>query len=129
MHTRSQTRNLHNQQHQVPPPVVEPFNLEEPLENPPPPPPMADKSLHGAQCSIAPTRSMGKRCDCVQKKGGMTGDENNDEIDLIPTSIVTGGEYASRLQKVEWATERPTIPLPSWTKCSKDCWETNSIVS
>ncbi|GKG00486.1 hypothetical protein Tco_0302176, partial [Tanacetum coccineum] len=36
MHTRSQTRNLHNQQHQAPP-VVEPFNLEEPLENPPPP--------------------------------------------------------------------------------------------
>ncbi|GJS50554.1 hypothetical protein Tco_0623916 [Tanacetum coccineum] len=32
MHTRSQTRNLHNQQHQAPPPVVEPFNLEEPLK-------------------------------------------------------------------------------------------------
>ncbi|GJT54536.1 reverse transcriptase domain-containing protein [Tanacetum coccineum] len=42
MHTRSQTRNLHNQQHQAPPPVVEPFNLEEPLENPPPPPPPMD---------------------------------------------------------------------------------------
>ncbi|GJS45500.1 hypothetical protein Tco_0595621 [Tanacetum coccineum] len=43
MHTRSQTRNLHNQQHQAPPPVVEQFNLEEPFENPPPPPPpMAD---------------------------------------------------------------------------------------
>ncbi|GJS10894.1 reverse transcriptase domain-containing protein [Tanacetum coccineum] len=37
MRTRSQSRNLHNQQHQAPPPVVEPFNLEEPLENPPPP--------------------------------------------------------------------------------------------
>ncbi|GJX13574.1 reverse transcriptase domain-containing protein [Tanacetum coccineum] len=39
MHTRSQTRNLHHQQQQAPPAVVEPFNLEDPLENPPPPPP------------------------------------------------------------------------------------------
>ncbi|GJW18205.1 hypothetical protein Tco_0025641 [Tanacetum coccineum] len=37
MHTRSQSRNLHHQQHQAPPPVVEPFNLEEPIENPAPP--------------------------------------------------------------------------------------------
>ncbi|GKG38495.1 hypothetical protein Tco_0460207, partial [Tanacetum coccineum] len=37
MRTRSQSRNLHNQQHQAPPPVVEPFNLEEPFENPLPP--------------------------------------------------------------------------------------------
>ncbi|GJY46148.1 hypothetical protein Tco_0435211 [Tanacetum coccineum] len=46
MHTRSQTRNLQNQQHQAPPAVVEPFNLENPFENPPPPPPppMVDKS-------------------------------------------------------------------------------------
>ncbi|GKG29843.1 hypothetical protein Tco_0419741, partial [Tanacetum coccineum] len=36
MHTRSQTRNLHNQQHQAPPPVVEQFNLEEPIKNPDP---------------------------------------------------------------------------------------------
>ncbi|GJX11550.1 hypothetical protein Tco_0201409 [Tanacetum coccineum] len=36
MHTRSQSRNLHHQQHQAPPPVVEPFNLEEPIENPDP---------------------------------------------------------------------------------------------
>ncbi|GKF97980.1 hypothetical protein Tco_0293801, partial [Tanacetum coccineum] len=34
MHTRSQSRNLHNQQHQAPPPVVEQFNLEEPIEAP-----------------------------------------------------------------------------------------------
>ncbi|GJS00414.1 hypothetical protein Tco_0316922 [Tanacetum coccineum] len=48
MHTRSQTRNLHNQQHQAPPAVVEPFNLEDPLENhPPPPPPPMDEQLHG----------------------------------------------------------------------------------
>ncbi|GJT13684.1 hypothetical protein Tco_0860726 [Tanacetum coccineum] len=42
MHTRSQSRNLHNQQHQAPPPVVEPFNLEEPIENPDPLAPMDD---------------------------------------------------------------------------------------
>ncbi|GJY38439.1 hypothetical protein Tco_0424803 [Tanacetum coccineum] len=35
MHTRSQTRNLHNQQQQAPPAVVEPFNLEDPFENHP----------------------------------------------------------------------------------------------
>ncbi|GJW10002.1 hypothetical protein Tco_1575829 [Tanacetum coccineum] len=29
-----QSRNLHNQQHQAPTPVVEQFNLEEPIENP-----------------------------------------------------------------------------------------------
>ncbi|GJV85921.1 reverse transcriptase domain-containing protein [Tanacetum coccineum] len=34
MHTRSQTRNC-NRQQQVPPAVVEPFNLEEPFDNPP----------------------------------------------------------------------------------------------
>ncbi|GJV19142.1 reverse transcriptase domain-containing protein [Tanacetum coccineum] len=55
MHTRSQTRNLHNQQHQVPPPVVEPFNLEEPLENPPPPPPPMADNRTMAQLLEAPT--------------------------------------------------------------------------
>ncbi|GJS62188.1 reverse transcriptase domain-containing protein [Tanacetum coccineum] len=34
MRTRSQTRN-HNHQQQAPPAVVEPFNLEEPFDNPP----------------------------------------------------------------------------------------------
>ncbi|GKG11647.1 hypothetical protein Tco_0345884 [Tanacetum coccineum] len=34
MRTRSQSRNLHHQQQHAPPPVVEPFNLEEPIENP-----------------------------------------------------------------------------------------------
>ncbi|GKF26998.1 hypothetical protein Tco_0082892, partial [Tanacetum coccineum] len=52
MHTRSQTRNLHNQQHQAPPAVVEPFNLEDPFENHPPP--MADNRTM-AQLLEAPT--------------------------------------------------------------------------
>ncbi|GJR01121.1 reverse transcriptase domain-containing protein [Tanacetum coccineum] len=56
MHTRSQTRNLHNQQHQAPPPVVEPFNLEDPFENPPPPPPPPmDDQRTMAQLLEAPT--------------------------------------------------------------------------
>ncbi|GJZ20996.1 hypothetical protein Tco_0558035 [Tanacetum coccineum] len=55
MHTRSQTRNLHNQQQQAPPPVVEPFNLEEPLENPPPPPPPMEDQRTMAQLLEAPT--------------------------------------------------------------------------
>ncbi|GKD15977.1 hypothetical protein Tco_1205135 [Tanacetum coccineum] len=37
MRTCSQSRNLHHQQQQAPPLVVEPFNLEEPIENPAPP--------------------------------------------------------------------------------------------
>ncbi|GKA90102.1 hypothetical protein Tco_0811914, partial [Tanacetum coccineum] len=55
MHTRFQTRNLHNQQHQAPPPVVEPFNLEEPLENPPPPLAQMDDQRTMAQLLEAPT--------------------------------------------------------------------------
>ncbi|GJS54893.1 reverse transcriptase domain-containing protein [Tanacetum coccineum] len=56
MHTRSQTRNLHNQQQQAPPAVVEPFNLEDPLENPPPPPPPPmDDQRTMAQLLEAPT--------------------------------------------------------------------------
>ncbi|GKA14220.1 reverse transcriptase domain-containing protein [Tanacetum coccineum] len=54
MHTRSQSRNLHNQQHQAPP-VVEPFNLEEPLENPPPPLAPMDDNRTMAQLLEAPT--------------------------------------------------------------------------
>ncbi|GJZ90251.1 reverse transcriptase domain-containing protein [Tanacetum coccineum] len=56
MHTRSQTRNLHNQQQQAPPAVVEPFNLEDPFENPPPPPPPPmDDQRTMAQLLEAPT--------------------------------------------------------------------------
>ncbi|GJU84040.1 hypothetical protein Tco_1291586 [Tanacetum coccineum] len=51
MHTRSQTRN---QQHQAPPPVVEQFNLEEPIENPEPLALMADNRTM-AQLLEAPT--------------------------------------------------------------------------
>ncbi|GJT45161.1 hypothetical protein Tco_0953876 [Tanacetum coccineum] len=54
MHTRSQSRNLHHQQHQVPPPVVEQFNLEEPIENPDPLAPMDDTRTM-AQLLEAPT--------------------------------------------------------------------------
>ncbi|GJR07596.1 reverse transcriptase domain-containing protein [Tanacetum coccineum] len=50
MRTRSQSRNLHNQQHQAPPPVVEPFNLEEPFENPDPLAPYVDDNQDYARC-------------------------------------------------------------------------------
>ncbi|GJS07048.1 reverse transcriptase domain-containing protein [Tanacetum coccineum] len=54
MRTRSQSRNLHHQQ-QAPPAFVEPFNLEEPIENPAPPlVPMADNRTM-AQLLQAPT--------------------------------------------------------------------------
>ncbi|GKB76574.1 hypothetical protein Tco_0943469, partial [Tanacetum coccineum] len=55
MRTRSQSRNLLHQQHQAPPPVVEPFNLEEPLENPPPPIVTMDDQRTMAQLLKAPT--------------------------------------------------------------------------
>ncbi|GJX73115.1 reverse transcriptase domain-containing protein [Tanacetum coccineum] len=55
MRTRSQSRNLHNQQHQAPPPVVEPFNLEDPLENPLPPLAPMDDQRTMAQLLEAPT--------------------------------------------------------------------------
>ncbi|GKE34875.1 hypothetical protein Tco_1454197 [Tanacetum coccineum] len=54
MRTRSQSRNLHHQQHQAPPPVVEQFNLEEPIENPDPLAPMDDNRTM-AQLLEAPT--------------------------------------------------------------------------
>ncbi|GJR35189.1 hypothetical protein Tco_1210873 [Tanacetum coccineum] len=60
MHTRSQSRNLHHQQHQAPPPVVEPFNLEEPIENPDPLAPMDDTRTM-AQLLEAPTAGYGDR--------------------------------------------------------------------
>ncbi|GKD73070.1 hypothetical protein Tco_1331352 [Tanacetum coccineum] len=55
MRTRSQSRNLHNQQHQAPPPIVEPLNFEEPLENPPPPVVTMDDQRIMAQLLEAPT--------------------------------------------------------------------------
>ncbi|GJW29780.1 reverse transcriptase domain-containing protein [Tanacetum coccineum] len=59
MHTRSQSRNLHHQQHQAPPPVVEPFNLEEPIENPAPPLAPMDDTRTMAQLLEAPTCRLG----------------------------------------------------------------------
>ncbi|GKA70873.1 reverse transcriptase domain-containing protein [Tanacetum coccineum] len=55
MRTRSQSRNLNRQQQQASPAFVEPFNLEEPSENPAPPlVPMADNRTM-AQYLQAPT--------------------------------------------------------------------------
>ncbi|GKG11932.1 hypothetical protein Tco_0346169 [Tanacetum coccineum] len=51
MRTRSQSRNLHHH----PPPVVEPINLEEPIENPAPPLAPMDDSRTMAQLLQAPT--------------------------------------------------------------------------
>ncbi|GJT59244.1 reverse transcriptase domain-containing protein [Tanacetum coccineum] len=55
MHTHSQSRNLHHQQHQAPSHVVEPFNLEEPIENPAPPLAPMDDTRTMAQLLEAPT--------------------------------------------------------------------------
>ncbi|GJY10786.1 hypothetical protein Tco_0378971 [Tanacetum coccineum] len=55
MRTRSQSRNLHHQQQQAPPAFVEPFNLEEPIENLAPPLVPMDDTRTMAQLLQAPT--------------------------------------------------------------------------
>ncbi|GJW79590.1 reverse transcriptase domain-containing protein [Tanacetum coccineum] len=55
MRTRSQSRNLHHQQQQAPPAFVEPFNLEEPIENPAPPLVLMDDNRTMAQLLQVPT--------------------------------------------------------------------------
>ncbi|GJU81244.1 reverse transcriptase domain-containing protein [Tanacetum coccineum] len=55
MRTRSQSRNLDRQQQQAPPAFVEPFNLEEPIENPAPPVVTMDDNRTMAQLLEAPT--------------------------------------------------------------------------
>ncbi|GJX48231.1 reverse transcriptase domain-containing protein [Tanacetum coccineum] len=55
MRTRSQSRNLNRPQQQVPPAFVEPFNLEEPIENPDPPVVTMDDQRTMAQLLEAPT--------------------------------------------------------------------------
>ncbi|GJV98094.1 reverse transcriptase domain-containing protein [Tanacetum coccineum] len=55
MRTRSQSRNLHHQQQQAPPAFVEPFNLEEPIENPASPVVTVDDNRTIAQLLEAPT--------------------------------------------------------------------------
>ncbi|GKC75543.1 hypothetical protein Tco_1126317 [Tanacetum coccineum] len=55
MHTHSQSRNLNRQQQQAPPAFVEPFNLEEPIENPAPLVVTMDDNRTMAQLLEAPT--------------------------------------------------------------------------
>ncbi|GJX67085.1 reverse transcriptase domain-containing protein [Tanacetum coccineum] len=55
MRTRSQSRNLNHQQQQAPPAFVEPFNLEEPIENPAPLVVTMDDTRTMAQFLEAPT--------------------------------------------------------------------------
>ncbi|GJT81717.1 hypothetical protein Tco_1056059 [Tanacetum coccineum] len=55
MRTRSQSRNLNRQQQQAPLVFVEPFDLEEPIENPTPPVVTMDDTRTMAQLLEAPT--------------------------------------------------------------------------
>ncbi|GJY75809.1 hypothetical protein Tco_0480925 [Tanacetum coccineum] len=55
MRTRSQSRNLNRQQQQAPPAFVEPFNLEETIENPAPPVVTMDDTRTMARLLEAPT--------------------------------------------------------------------------
>ncbi|GJQ90688.1 hypothetical protein Tco_0001827 [Tanacetum coccineum] len=81
MHTRSQSRNLH--QHQAPPPVVEPFNLEEPIKNPAPPlAPMDVPDM--VNCSDSPHRGL-RGCHRCARKSLRT------NFELMSTSTSTPG--------------------------------------
>ncbi|GJV07777.1 hypothetical protein Tco_1345433 [Tanacetum coccineum] len=55
MRTRSQSRNFNRQQQQVPPTFVEPFDLEEPIDNPAPPVVTMADNRTMAQLFKAPT--------------------------------------------------------------------------
>ncbi|GKF16752.1 hypothetical protein Tco_0061670, partial [Tanacetum coccineum] len=55
MRTRSQSRDLNRQQQQAPSAFVEPFNLEERIENPAPPVVTMDDTRTMAQLLEAPT--------------------------------------------------------------------------
>ncbi|GKB12208.1 hypothetical protein Tco_0846131 [Tanacetum coccineum] len=97
MHTRSQTRNLHNQQHQAPP-VVEQFNLEEPIENPDPLAPMADNRtmaqlLEAPHCAYkGPTIHTTSSPKVVEREPEVTKDTmhptNNGSTKDIPPPVV-----------------------------------------
>ncbi|GJR42484.1 reverse transcriptase domain-containing protein [Tanacetum coccineum] len=56
MHTRSQSRNSNRQQQQVPPSFVEPFDLEEPIDNQAPPVVMMADNRTMVQLLEAPTK-------------------------------------------------------------------------
>ncbi|GJT75960.1 hypothetical protein Tco_1042685 [Tanacetum coccineum] len=58
MRTRSQSRNLNRQQQQAPPAFVEPFKLEELIENPAPPVVTMDDNRTMAQLLEAPTEGL-----------------------------------------------------------------------
>ncbi|GKB71121.1 reverse transcriptase domain-containing protein, partial [Tanacetum coccineum] len=63
MRTLSQSRNLHHQQQQAPPAFVEPFNLEEPIENPAPPLVPMDDNRTMLNCSKTPPKMP---CECLR---------------------------------------------------------------
>ncbi|GJS44732.1 reverse transcriptase domain-containing protein [Tanacetum coccineum] len=65
---------------------------------------------------------------CVPKKGGMTVVKTDENDSITESIVVTGGEFIDN-RKLNEATRRTTSHFPSWTKCSKDLRETNSIVS
>ncbi|GKF65067.1 hypothetical protein Tco_0188515 [Tanacetum coccineum] len=86
MRTRSQSRNLHHQQHQAPPPVVEPFNLEEPLENPPPP--LAPMDDQRTLCPKSPRTTLSLSTVCLTSFKTSNSLDMTKKI-LMPTSDIS----------------------------------------
>ncbi|GJT42650.1 hypothetical protein Tco_0951365 [Tanacetum coccineum] len=98
MRTRSQSRNLHHQQ-QAPPAFVEPFNLEEPIENPAPPVvPMADNRTM-AQLLQAPTEGVNERLM-------QTTEEKVDSSKALDASLVIIDSNGTESQKQDTAADQ-----------------------
>ncbi|GJZ76014.1 hypothetical protein Tco_0640479 [Tanacetum coccineum] len=106
MRTRSQSRNLNHQQQQAPPAFVEPFNLEEPIENPAPPVVTMDDNRTMAQLLEAPSKGyrgsypagdnfLDKMpCDClriIESKSKVRNSRNKPVVAKVSSSSSTLG--------------------------------------
>ncbi|GJX24910.1 hypothetical protein Tco_0231206 [Tanacetum coccineum] len=113
MHTRSQSRNLHHQQQQASPPVAEPFNLEEPIENPAPPLAPMDDTQTMAQLLEAPTAGYEDaivvpeiiRINFELKPGWLNIVQNkqfygHEQEILMPTSVISTDHFYVKLRSV-----------------------------
>ncbi|GKA96294.1 reverse transcriptase domain-containing protein [Tanacetum coccineum] len=102
MHTRSQTRNLHNQQHQAPPAVVEPFNLEDPLKFSTPPhlQGMIQRSM--AQFAEAPTEGY---------EDAIVVPEINANFELKHVDISTRSFYDEVPERLEYVGKASAFPI------------------
>ncbi|GKA10617.1 hypothetical protein Tco_0690050 [Tanacetum coccineum] len=105
----------HSQQHQAPPPFVEPFNLEEPFENPPPPLAPMDDQRTMAHLLEAPTAGYE---DAIVVLDTMLPTNNGSTEDVPPPVVpIVHHESISKPANAPVSASRPnqkaSIPFPS----------------